>query len=163
MNQSCWINIHKCTNVRHTTFVWGVGIIASILWDKHTQTCKCGTHYICMRCGNYYYIHGSDWSCFHNGMCKWTLMPICVMMEWNTYKHSPLCRGISKCACKSCVVLICTHLMIKTSVITVYINGFYTNNSHTWHKLGVSCIWAFLLPKYQQTFIAYKDKGYKHK
>ena len=32
---------------------------------------------------------------------------------------------------KSHVVLICAHLMMQISVITIYVNGYYTNNSHT--------------------------------
>ena len=38
MNQSCWINIHRCANERHTTFVWGVGIITYMAVIGHFST-----------------------------------------------------------------------------------------------------------------------------
>ena len=61
------------------------------------------------------------------------------------------------------VVLICAHIMMQISVITIYVNGYFTNNSQTWRKFGVSLICAFWLSKYHQTFIAYIDIGYKRK
>ena len=112
--------------------MWGVGIIAPILSDKHTQMRKCGTHYICLRCGNYY-IHAQmkvDASLRDDGM---------------EYIH----------ARKPRVVLICAHIMMQISVITIYVNGYFTNNSQTWRKFGVSLICSFWLSKYHQTFIAY--------
>ena len=62
-----------------------------------------------------------------------------------------------------CVVLICAHIMMQISLITIYVNGYFTNNSQTWRKFGVSLICTFLLSKYHQTFIAYIDIGYKRK